>query len=93
MRTSQNCHPRALACESLVELYGGSVVAFSLTMPMKYAHERYLGRPSCPRCGVLMVVPESSQYESEDRVRHAWSCVDCRYDFHTLVELPARCVA
>ena len=71
----------------------GPAVSFSLAVPMKYAHERNLGRPSCPRCGVLMIVPEASQYVSEHRVRHAWSCVDCRYDFHTLVEIPARRVA
>ena len=65
-------------------------MTFSLTMPMKYAHERTLGRPSCPKCGVLMVVPESSEYVSEDQIRHAWSCDDCSYDFDTLVRLPAR---
>jgi transposase-like protein len=68
-------------------------VTFSRTMPMKYAHERTLGRPSCPRCGVLVVVPETSAYVSEDLVRHAWSCADCSYDFHTLVKLPVRRVA
>jgi transposase-like protein len=68
-------------------------VTFSLTTPMKYAHERTLGRPSCPRCGVLILVSETSAYVSEDLVRHAWSCIDCGYDFHTLVKLPARQVA
>jgi hypothetical protein len=37
-----------------------------------------------------MVVPESSEYVSEDQIRHAWSCDDCSYDFDTLVRLPAR---
>ena len=48
-------------------------MTFSLTTPMKYAHERTLGRPSCPRCGVLILVSETSAYVSEDLVRHAWS--------------------
>jgi hypothetical protein len=28
-------------------------VPFSPALPMPYAHERYLGRPSCSKCGDL----------------------------------------
>ena len=25
--------------------------------PLRYVHERYLGRPSCPKCGELIMAP------------------------------------
>ena len=59
----------------------------SVAMPMNYAHERYSGRPSCPKCGILIVAPEASEYESNGDIRHAWSCHECDYDFQTLVAL------
>ena len=31
-------------------------------VPMSYAHERYLGRPSCPKCGELIMAPDFSEY-------------------------------
>ena len=62
----------------------------SVAMPMNYAHERYSGRPSCPKCGILIVAPEASEYESNGDIRHAWSCHECDYDFQTLVALRRR---
>ena len=29
--------------------------------PMRYIHERYFGRPACPKCGELMMASESSR--------------------------------
>jgi predicted RNA-binding Zn-ribbon protein involved in translation (DUF1610 family) len=56
-------------------------------MPMQYAHERYLGRPSCPRCGEFCVVPEISQYESAGQISHVWECDLCGGEFRTIVKL------
>ena len=52
-------------------------------MPMSY--ERYFGRPSCAKCGELMVAPESSEYLSGDEVHHIWICDGCDYPFETLI--------
>jgi hypothetical protein len=65
----------------------GFAVTLSLKMPMSYAHDEYLGRPSCPRCGVLILTPETSAYAGDNQIRHGWSCVDCDYDFRTIIEL------
>ena len=29
-----------------------------VTVPTSYIHETYLGRPSCPKCGELLMAPE-----------------------------------
>jgi hypothetical protein len=62
-------------------------VTFSLKMPMHYAHDEYLGRPSCPKYGALIVAPETSAYVNDNQIRYGWSCVDCDYDFRTIIEL------
>jgi hypothetical protein len=67
--------------------YGGFAVTFSLAMPMNYAHDEYLGRPSCPKCGALIAAPEVSTYVTGSQIRHKWSCDDCDYHFHTLIQL------
>jgi transcriptional regulator NrdR family protein len=54
---------------------------------MEYAHEEYLGRPSCPKCGKLCAVPEASAYEEADRIRHRWMCDACESEFETAVRL------
>jgi hypothetical protein len=59
------------------------------TVLLSYAHERYLGRPSCPKCGVLIPAPESSRYVKGGAILHRWSCNGCVYEFETLIDLPA----
>jgi hypothetical protein len=61
-----------------------------INVPMSYAHERYLGRPSCPKCGDLMMAPESSEYVKPEDVRHVWLCDGCDYPFETLITLMTR---
>src|SRR5580704_13735357 len=43
--------------------------------PMSRTHDEYLGPPSCPKCGVLILVPETSAYVDDHQIRHGWSCV------------------
>jgi predicted RNA-binding Zn-ribbon protein involved in translation (DUF1610 family) len=57
--------------------------------PLRYVHERYLGRPSCPKCGELIMAPESSRYMADRGIRHTWSCDECVYEFETLIEFNA----
>jgi transcription elongation factor Elf1 len=61
---------------------------FSPTLPMPYAHERYLGRPSCPKCGEVAVASEKSTYTEAGRIRHSWCCDACGHEFDTAVSLP-----
>jgi predicted RNA-binding Zn-ribbon protein involved in translation (DUF1610 family) len=62
---------------------------FSPALPMPYAHERYLGRPSCPRCGEVAVATEASAYTQPGRIQHSWRCDGCGHRFDTAVSLPA----
>jgi hypothetical protein len=55
-----------------------------VAMPMRFLHERYLGRPSCPKCGELVMAPEHTECVSE-AVRHFWSCDGCDYRFESLI--------
>ena len=57
--------------------------------PMRYIHERYFGRPACPKCGELMMASESSQYLGRCKVRHNWVCDGCDYQFKTLIRFTA----
>ena len=57
-------------------------------MPMDYAHERYFGRPSCPRCGKLVIAPETSEYMNRGQIRSLWACDKCDHTFQTLIESP-----
>ena len=61
----------------------------NIAVPMSYVHERYFGRPSCAKCGELMMAPESSKYLSGDEVRHIWICDGCDYPFETLIRFNA----
>jgi predicted RNA-binding Zn-ribbon protein involved in translation (DUF1610 family) len=54
---------------------------------MKFVHERYLGRPSCPKCGELMIAPEHSECVKQSGIRHVWTCDGCDYGFETRIEL------
>jgi hypothetical protein len=53
-------------------------------MRMRFLHERYDGRPSCPKCGELMMAPEHTEGGSQ-AVRHFWSCDGCDYRFESLI--------
>ncbi len=39
----------------------GIIMTRHVAVPTRYVHERYFGRPSCPKCGNLMIAPESSE--------------------------------
>jgi hypothetical protein len=41
----------------------------------------------CAQCGEVMFMPEWSEYMSEHRVRHLWTCDSCGYRFETVVAL------
>ena len=56
-----------------------------VTVPTSFIHERYLGRPSCPKCGELLMAPEYSQCLDRNDVRHVWLCDKCHYGFETLI--------
>ena len=64
-------------------------MTLSIAVPMSYVHERYFGRPSCAKCGGLMMAPESSEYLNHDEVRHSWICDGCDYPFETLIRFNA----
>jgi Zn ribbon nucleic-acid-binding protein len=61
----------------------------STTMRGTCAQERYLGGPSCPKCGGLIIAPETSELMSDEQIRHTWSCDECGYKFQTLIRFPA----
>ena len=56
-----------------------------VAVPMRYIHERYFGRPACPKCGELMMASQSSEYLGGRNVRHKWVCDGCNYRFETLI--------
>ncbi len=60
-------------------------MALHVAVPMRYLHERYFGRPSCAKCGELMMAPESSEHLNGNNIRHIWLCDGCDYRFETLI--------
>jgi len=55
---------------------------------IRYFHERYLSRPSCPRCGELVIASECQEFSdrfSGVEIRHFWACDGCENRFNTLV--------
>lgn len=40
---------------------------------------------NCPQCNHWLLAPNWSEYVNECRVRHAWSCDACSYEFETTV--------
>jgi uncharacterized protein with PIN domain len=44
----------------------------------------------CAQCGKDLVAPIWSEHESEQSVRHLWSCEACGYEFETAVRFRAR---
>lgn len=58
-------------------------------VPMRFYHGHYFGRPSCPRCGELMLAleyPEYSECLDGDEIQHFWACARCDNRFNTLVK-------
>jgi hypothetical protein len=56
---------------------------------MRFFHERYFGRPSCPKCGELMMAPEYPEFSegvSGDEIRNFWICDACDHRFDTLIK-------
>jgi ribosomal protein S27AE len=50
-----------------------------------------LGRPKCPRCGLILLMAEQSEFSLSGRIRHTWSCDDCGKAFVTSIRvLPAQ---
>jgi hypothetical protein len=64
-------------------------MTLSLARSMEFIHERRLGRPSCPKCGALVLASEASAYLSDGRICHKWQCDDCSYDFRTIIKVAA----
>jgi hypothetical protein len=58
-------------------------------VPMRFFHESYFGRPSCPKCGELMMAPEFSECLNGVQIRHFWQCDGCDNRFDTLVTFDA----
>ncbi len=60
-----------------------------VAVPMSFVHERYLGRPSCPKCGELAIAPHASEYRSGCSIRHRWACDGCDYCFESVISFDA----
>jgi ribosomal protein L37AE/L43A len=69
----------------LIQVTGEFSMTLRVTVPTSYIHERYLGRPSCPKCGELLMAPECSECLDWNDVRHVWMCDKCDYGFETLI--------
>lgn len=64
-------------------------MTLQVAAPMRYFHERYFGRPCCPKCGELMIAPESLEFSacgSGDEIRNFWLCDGCSHRFDSLVK-------
>jgi len=57
--------------------------------PLAFEFRRYLSNPSCPRCGVFVVCPETSEFVHGGPIRHSWNCDACGEQFQTEVTLAA----
>jgi hypothetical protein len=62
-------------------------VALFITTPTKFVHERNFERPSCSKCGNLILVPEESDCAGDGCIRHRWLCDDCDYRFRSLLKV------
>jgi hypothetical protein len=55
------------------------------------AHEpdasRLADLSSCPKCGELLIGPQSSSYLGLGRIEHAWLCDGCGEKFQTTTRL------
>ena len=64
-------------------------VAGKAATPMRFFHERYFGRPCCPKCGEPLMAaeyPEFSECRSGDEIRNYWRCDSCDHRFDTVVK-------
>jgi C4-type Zn-finger protein len=59
-------------------------MTFHAAMAMKFIHEEYFGRPSCPKCSEVMMTPEYSECFTHV-IRHFWTCDACDYRFESLM--------
>lgn len=64
-------------------------MVLQVAVRMSYLHERYFGRPSCPKCGQLMMAPESSQCLGGRDIRNTWACDGCDHQFESLIRFNA----
>jgi hypothetical protein len=67
-------------------------MTLQVAAPMRFFHERYFGRPSCPKCGELMMAPEYPEFtecRSGAEVRNFWLCDGCDHRFDTLIKFEA----
>jgi len=39
----------------------------------------------CAQCGEAIIAPNWSEYLTDRRVRHAWSCEACGYEFQSTI--------
>jgi hypothetical protein len=39
----------------------------------------------CAQCGAVLIAPEWSEHVSDNRIRNAWSCKACGYEFEATV--------
>jgi transcription elongation factor Elf1 len=46
---------------------------------------RSFGMRNCPHCWQVVVAPDASEFVSEEKVRHFWSCDSCGHEFATSV--------
>ena len=67
-------------------------MTLQVVVPTRYCHERYCGRPSCPKCGELMMAPEYPEFSERPsgvEIRNFWICDGCDNRFDTLVKFDA----
>jgi hypothetical protein len=60
----------------------------SPALPMPFAHESALTRPSCPWCGEVVTASERTSYSAPGRAHHSWRCDSCEQVFETVVAMP-----
>jgi hypothetical protein len=67
-------------------------MTLQVAVPMRFCHERYFGRPSCPKCGELMMAPEYPEFSEclgGNEIRNFWRCDRCDNRFDTVVKFGA----
>jgi transposase-like protein len=60
-------------------------VQYARSAPEPVTHD--FCRPKCPRCGSILLIAEESAFNLRGRIRHAWACDDCSYEFVTSIPL------
>lgn len=49
-----------------------------------------LSRPSCPRCGSLLLFAEQSAFNLDGHISHSWLCDACGHEFTTSIRVLPR---